>query len=148
MSAVSIIGIIGAIQQSNATTAKAFSDAKDLRLASAVLFCVIVVLVTLVVVITAVRRVRRQGFLQSTVWPLLLFVACASIETVYRVWSSVVYSGFITAEAAVGVLIFMPEAIFCLTWLLIDMDNINSVRWMFAKKSHAEEAQESKVECT
>ncbi|UZJ52000.1 hypothetical protein CBS101457_001320 [Exobasidium rhododendri] len=135
LSAVSVIGIIGAVQLSHASTNSEASSAKDLRLASAVLFVVVVGLVGLtIVVVTILRRMRQQGTVQGVVWILVFFVACTAVESAYRVWSSVASSSFIVKETAIDVLIFMPEVIACLTWLLIDLNDINRIRWVLNNK--------------
>jgi hypothetical protein len=128
---ISIIGIVGSVQESIGSTPDALSQAGKLQIVSSALFCVVVLSIFVAIGVYTVCRFKKGEPFQKVVFVLCLFMVCISIETVYRVWSSASLSGFITEEAAIDVLIFMPEVIIVLTWLSVDLNDIKHIKWVF-----------------
>lgn len=63
-------------------------------------------------------------------WPTAVFATCGAalmLESVYRVVGASVMSGWILSQQAVDVLLFMPEAIVLIAFVLLDFDEMAGV---------------------
>lgn len=151
LSGISLIGIIGAIHQSNATTNGDFTSAKYLRLVSGILFGIVVLIIVVMLILTVMYRHRlvyhgSTAQIGLTFWWLSFLTTCVGIETIYRIWSTTQYTGFIVKEAAIDVFIFLPELLGILAWLSVDANNLLQLEWLFARKNALNENQVNDME--
>ena len=158
------IGIVGAVNEfKSGITSSELQHAKHERVASGVLFTIVVVLLWLLIVYGAIKSSRQSSmcpinkypvaaypgappqFLpprpanhRTTVW-LFMICICSFVEVIYRIWSSAKFSGWIIKEVAVDVLVFAPEAIAMLAVLCVDFTNLLDLTLVGQKRRTAKD---------
>lgn len=126
---ISVLGVIGAVLQitsANARNVTQFATARKIRQASGGMFCAVGLHAMVSPVVISVLRWRPGNPNIRKPLPTLVFTvagACLLVESIYRVWSASVTSGWITTEKAVDTLLVLPEYLALILLLLFDFDN-------------------------
>lgn len=134
---VSAIGIVGAVKLTNVTDQDDFNTAKSLRIASGALFVVMAIALLTFTVVDATVHAATQSPPRSTLVKtsfLILLDICLIVEALYRVWSSSTYSGFITGNVAIAVLVFVPEIVALLAILSVDFTDVLEPRMVWQQE--------------
>lgn len=138
--AFSLIGIAGVIMQIASIDKVLHNDfalydrAKACRQASGALFLILlVVMFVLVFVVWAQRPHDRRIKKAPTGLLLAAFSGLLILEAVYRVWAASDDKGWVNKQAAVDVLIVMPEWFILLACIFLRLDDLGNITHIFDK---------------
>ncbi|RSH95858.1 hypothetical protein EHS25_000951 [Saitozyma podzolica] len=131
---VSVIGIIGAVKQSNDVSNGDISgstSAKRLRQASGALFLLVIALffvVTFYLLVSSANLDGRKPRKAPTASVIIISLVALEVEAVYRIWSASSTTGFTIKETALDVLVVMPEWVVLVLSVELNMDDMTDIR--------------------
>lgn len=127
LTAISAVGVIGQVKEIGSFDPSEIQLGKQLTASSGILFMVVVgfmMIFTILIAIIGPAPMRSQftqegvpckpgvkpRMFASTIF-LLLLQASLMVEAIFRLWSATDSNGFIRENAAIAVLVFLPETI-------------------------------------
>lgn len=131
---VSVIGIIGAVKQSNDVSngdIAGSTSAKRLRQASGALFLLVIALffvVTFYLLVSSADLDGRKPRKAPTASVIIISLVALAVEAVYRIWSASSTTGFIIKQTALDVLVVMPEWVVLVLSVALNMDDMTDIR--------------------
>ncbi len=141
---ISVLGIVGAVLQITALDSlnmAQFNAAKALRQASGALFMVVAAYLMLYPLILLLLYRPANVKITLPTATLVLCGAALMLESLYRVVAASVTSGWFLTQAALNVLLVMPELIVLLAFTLLDFDDL--ARVCFARGGRKEDGYDS-----
>lgn len=134
---ISVIGIIGAVNESNDVSSggdlSGMNTAKRLRQASGALFLLVIALffvITFYLLLSSANRDARPPRKAPAGAVMIVSLVALALEAVYRIWSASSPTGFIIKQTALDVLVVMPELVVLVLFVVLNMDDMGDVRFV------------------
>ncbi|RSH93779.1 hypothetical protein EHS25_006427 [Saitozyma podzolica] len=134
---ISVIGIIGAVNESNDVSSggdlSGMNTAKRLRQASGALFLLVIALffvITFYLLLSSANRDARPPRKAPAGAVMIVSLVALALEAVYRIWSASSTTGFIIKQTALDVLVVMPELVVLVLFVVLNMDDMGDVRFV------------------